>query len=53
MEIIQSKKGPMELAIEDSGLIVRVSNLTMLSRNIDLGHQNKKKERERETETTE
>lgn len=33
----------MELAIEDSGLIVRVSNLTMLSRNIDLGHQKKEK----------
>lgn len=51
MEIIQDKKGPMELAIEDSGLIVRVSNLTMLSRNIDLGHQKKKKKNK--TGTTE
>ena len=37
----------MELAIEDSGLIVRVSNLTMLSRNIDLGHQKKKKKKKK------
>lgn len=34
----------MELAVEDSGLIVRVSNLTMLSRNIDLDHQKKRRD---------